>query len=1179
MRPSRLLALLPLLALAAASRAQLDFLGNTKVFAGATTYGTGGAIPARGAYLQPGQTLSVTTQTYPVAPGQSVVAVVTTDGFATTREIPLSYDRTVGNNTGWGASLGPYPAGTDVAFYLRATGNGGGTLYDSAGGGNYAFTWRRAPRVRRGAILQWFATDDRTILRRLPEVVEAGYGAIYLPPPQKSGGGGFSVGYNPLDRFDLGDRLQGGSVATRYGTTADLQDLVRAAHRYGLEVYCDLVPNHNANRANVAIDRYPGMIPEDFHIRSSGDTTNREIDFNRDADLSYEMLDGDLVGLADVAHEDGNLAATGPFVLPPYAAFDANGKPSFVRDPLTPQYYPGETPAPEDVRGYLRRWGWYLASQIGFDGFRIDAAKHTPPAFFGKAQNGAPGGSLIVSSPDLLPYLYGLKRDLMVFAEVLTGDGYELREYAKTGLDPLNFPLANRLNDVFNANGFGDMGSLAGLSGIDPATGLGYDHGGLDEATGVSFIQSHDNGPPRSNNLATAFALTRPGNSIVYYDGNNLDPNDYGQFPRPGRFEALGDGGDGTLRVLDARARFARGTIYNRYVTSDLFVYERQTPTPSGGAATLLVGLNDRGDAALTVTVDTAFPPGTLLRDLAGGRPDVTVGGDGKATITVPANSAPGNDNNARGYVLYAPPTPRALAPVAVADAGTGAPLPSGSITMPGGSRASARTLPTLVASGGALDVSLSTDAGTGTGTKAFLKLDDGLSYARGVSGLRNTREGLADGFLPMTGSGGAFSLGGLDVSALPDGLHLLRVRTFAGDPTAPGTAPLLYGDATRWIEVRRGLGTGWTVDGDLTEFGPSALVFQSRAPSSSANRLDGLFVDNDDQYLYVGLAGRVDPAEGFTNGMALAIDDGSGAGFGLSDLSLSKDDSGPAGRLLSNARLALPPGFFARYALASFRGARLGSSPELATPGSPALAPIVGATAGAFVFNRTTPYRLNPLPAAIAYAPRASVTGPFAGLEAAIPLRNLFPNSASPYQRLRFVAWLVTTGETGTILPASDPARAATGGRAPARGYLTNQFLPPQAGIAGDPGTAPATLDASATYSIRRATYAPGLRVGSGPVTITGPGASEATLTVTNTSGTAVAGPIRVMVGMAPNDVTRIANRAGTTLFGGAGQYLLATPGPLGPGESVTLAVRYAGGRFAAPQVAFTPYVGRGAL
>ncbi|MER3497083.1 MAG: hypothetical protein C4320_10235, partial [Armatimonadota bacterium] len=142
------------------------------------------------------------------------------------------------------------------------------------------------------------------------------------------------------------------------------------------------------------------------------------------------------------------------------------------------------------------------------------------------------------------------------------------------------------------------------------------------------------------------------------------------------------------------------------------------------------------------------------------------------------------------------------------------------------------------------------------------MKLDAGtqsLSY----NPLRNTPEGLTDGFVAMNGSGGSFSAT-LDFSGQSDGLHLVRVRVFNDNGSGPG----LFRDFLRWIQVRRGFGGMFRIDGDLAEFGPNANVWQTRTPSSSANRLDGLFVSNDDQYLYIGLAGRVDAGENLTNGM-----------------------------------------------------------------------------------------------------------------------------------------------------------------------------------------------------------------------------------------------------------------------------------------------------------------------
>ena len=105
----------------------------------------------------------------------------------------------------------------------------------------------------------------------MPELAEAGYGAILLPPPSK-GSGGLSVGYDLFDPFDLGSKEQRGSVKTRYGTEADLLKLIETAHRFGIRIYLDTIMNHRAfdvpgYNENTPIDLYPGMVPEDFHLR------------------------------------------------------------------------------------------------------------------------------------------------------------------------------------------------------------------------------------------------------------------------------------------------------------------------------------------------------------------------------------------------------------------------------------------------------------------------------------------------------------------------------------------------------------------------------------------------------------------------------------------------------------------------------------------------------------------------------------------------------------------------------------------------------------------------------------------------------------------------------------------------------------------------------------------------
>jgi alpha-amylase len=1139
---------------------QLTWIGNTSTFI------SGHSVPKRGGYAQPGQTVTVTTQTFPIASGQSVSAIVTTNNWVTTTEVPLNFDFNVGNNTQWYGFVGPFPAGTNVQFYLRARGSNAADQFDNLNNQNYGFTWRYSPAVRRGAILQWFATDYATMMARLPEVVQAGYSALYLPPPSKSGGGTFSVGYNPINPFDLGDRLLSGTVRTRYGTTEELIQLVRMAKRFGLEVYCDLVVNHGDNRASWAINKYPGMIPEDFHIRSTADPNNNEIDFNNAGPFAFTTLNHDLVGLADIAQENGNQVQTGAFNLPSFAAMNMWGKPWFVRNPLTPQYYPGGNIISEDVREYLRRYCWYLMANIGFDGLRVDAAKHTTPAFF---MNTIGQAGYNVNNGDILPYIYSLNRNAMVFGEVLSGDNYELREYAKTGMNLLDFPMSFKFNELFNSNGFGNIGSLGNSFGIDASTGLGFQNGGLDPQTGVGFVQSHDNGPPTSNNLAHAFLLTRPGSAIVYYDGNNQNPNDYSQFPRPGRFDSLGNASDGTLRMVDARYRFARGTLFNRWQSENLYVYERQV----NGQAVVLVGLNIRGDLTpLVQTVNTAFPAGTVLEDLSGQQPNLTVAGDQTVTITVPSNSTSTNSNNARGYVIYAPVTAKGVSstPIVVSDANTGENYPLQTVTSPTGTFATGQGTSYWAATvtGKKLNISAVT---TSQGDSAYLQLDNG-NLGPSYPGLRNTEEGLMDGMVTMTRvAAGNFQYQGLDISSLADGLHMIRVRVL----NATGTGPKLFNDFYYWFNLHRGLGTSFKIDGDLSEFGPNANWWQDKTPSSQANRLDGLFVANDDQYLYIGVAGRTDASENLTNGISVLIDTEVGLSGGVTDLSMINDDSGPATRLISNTRLTMPSGFRAKYALASFRNRGLSSSPESTFSGSPILPTTTGSQAGTWWINTNSLTRLSGLPSVIAVRPRPSPSGPILGLEAAIPIRNLYPNGTSGYTPLGFVSYLGTTGEAGTTLNAYDPLRATLGGFPAASSWISNQFLPTQTNVTNDVGTNALTLSRYLTYFPTRATYAGSLVPSAGPLVALGGGQYSQLVTIRNQGTSPVNGPIWMTIGLGPRDFTTVINKRADTVFGGKRPYVLVQNAGLAPNETTTFNVIYS----ASTVASYTIYAGKGAL
>ena len=132
------------------------------------------------------------------------------------------------------------------------------------------------------AMLQYFGTTWNEIERRIPELAERGYDSLWLPPPFKAGAGTYSVGFDTFDRFDLGDRDGSGTVRTKYGTKADLQRLMKTAHRFGLRVYFDNVMAHNAGPLDKNTDPgeifpgIPGFVPEDFHLVREVDGTWRK---------------------------------------------------------------------------------------------------------------------------------------------------------------------------------------------------------------------------------------------------------------------------------------------------------------------------------------------------------------------------------------------------------------------------------------------------------------------------------------------------------------------------------------------------------------------------------------------------------------------------------------------------------------------------------------------------------------------------------------------------------------------------------------------------------------------------------------------------------------------------------------------------------------------------------------
>lgn len=92
---------------------------------------------------------------------------------------------------------------------------------------------------------QWW----NTLRTQAEEFKSWGITGIWVPSPAKGNWGIYDMGYGIYDHYDLGNYAQKGSVETRFGSRAELEQMLSAMHDTAqgqprVEVYADIVLNH-----------------------------------------------------------------------------------------------------------------------------------------------------------------------------------------------------------------------------------------------------------------------------------------------------------------------------------------------------------------------------------------------------------------------------------------------------------------------------------------------------------------------------------------------------------------------------------------------------------------------------------------------------------------------------------------------------------------------------------------------------------------------------------------------------------------------------------------------------------------------------------------------------------------------------------------------------------------------
>jgi alpha-amylase len=587
-------------------------------------------------------------------------------------------------------------------------------------------------------ILQCFESQWETIERRMPDIFMAGYSALWVPPPGLADSGGFSVGYDVFDRFNLGTPFR----RTLYGTTEGFDRLSDEMDQAGIALYIDTVLNHNGFRdaSSIANDgftpfeesggypgfvtRLDGTVPPNFYNDVDGDFHGRF----EGGDLNFRLS-----GLIDIAQEKAYFFYRHP------AFEDENNIPNEEVNPENRRFYPdldlpfqegravynladplAGDPVIENATALLVRYLQYMVEVHGVDGFRLDAVKHTPTFFFNDFFDARVFN--VARNP-----ITGTPQTPFSFGEALDGSFSLLDAYTrKDGFgnrDVLDFPLFFTMRGVFDGGGFGDMTQLE-FGSFD-----GSDGNANDGSRGVMFANSHDDGNIGLLNLAMAHILTRTGFPVVYYNAKEFGEGR--EFPKDGRGDALGNfGSDLITHLVRLNKVYASESHLTRYKDPDLYIYERNR--------LMIIGLNDRGDAGFDErTIQTSFQQGTVLKELSGNAESafvdpnddifdtVTVGANGVATIRVPRNSSQPSGGDAqfteRGFVIYGPEAPRSTLTITNAAGEIGSDSPD----IEPESRQRLTTLTLVTAD--TIDVELAVDPSGPVEDNALIKLNYGL--------------------------------------------------------------------------------------------------------------------------------------------------------------------------------------------------------------------------------------------------------------------------------------------------------------------------------------------------------------------------------------------------------------------------------------------------------------------
>lgn len=455
-------------------------------------------------------------------------------------------------------------------------------------------------------------------------LAEMGVTDVWLPPAYKGATGGYSVGYDTYDLFDLGEFDQKGSVATKYGDRAGLEQAARSLRDVGIGVIHDVVFNHKMGadeKERVQVRRADPENRTDIEDHVFEASAYTRFTFPGRGG-QYSQFVWDMKCFSGVDHiEDPD--DDGVFrLVNDYGDGEWNGEVDDEKGNF--DYLMGSDVEFRNNAVYeeLKYWGRWLPDQVVCNGFRLDAAKHIPAWFF----------------RDWVGHVREtVDSELFVVAEYWHPDMETLRQYldlVDQQLMLFDVALHHRFYEASKAGGDFDLRTIFDGTLVAALP----DHA-------VTLVGNHDTQPlqameasvePWFKPLAYALILLREqGVPCLFY------PDLYGA-----HYSDQGDDGGAHAvdmpaipclpRLVEARKRFAHGPQTDLFDDPHCIAFVRHGTAEAPGC---IVILSNGEGASRTIDLGADHAGGRYRDYLGHCGEQVVADGEGRVTVRVEGGS------------------------------------------------------------------------------------------------------------------------------------------------------------------------------------------------------------------------------------------------------------------------------------------------------------------------------------------------------------------------------------------------------------------------------------------------------------------------------------------------------------------------------------------------------------